>query len=272
MRPCWIVPFFVVALAAVVPPPVSGQARAVDVRALAGLAVGLDDTPPHARLGGGTVTVARGPRSRMGFEVLLADLFGPYAVIEKARRAIHRDLGVRFRARPAREPIPGRRSRLDAAPTAHSQPRALLRSVAPRVPVGHAAGHPRARRRGSPAVDQPARVPRSGSPYRSPRGAFDGRGRLRLRALIRPGEAASVGGENWTRDRIGCDRGQMVVHERLDAAARRARGGLLVARAAVCGEVLGRITGDLLTSRGGSSGAPPPAGCGTLPPGAPTEG
>lgn len=83
MRPCWIVPFFVVALAAVVPPPVSGQARAVDVRALAGLAVGLDDTPPYARLGGGTVTVARGPRSRMGVEVLLADLFGPYAVIEK---------------------------------------------------------------------------------------------------------------------------------------------------------------------------------------------
>lgn len=83
MKPCWIVPFFVVALAAVVPPPVSGQARAVDVRALAGLAVGLDDTPPYARLGGGTVMVARGPRSRMGLEVLLADLFGPYAVIEK---------------------------------------------------------------------------------------------------------------------------------------------------------------------------------------------
>ena len=29
---------------------------------------------------------------------------------------------------------------------------------------------------------------------------------------------------------------------------------------------LGRITGDLLTSRGGSSGEPPPAGCGTYPP------
>ena len=105
--------------------------RAVDVRALAGLAVGLDDTPPYARLGGGTVTVARGPRSRMGVEVLLADLFGPYAVIEKRAALFTAIWGVRFRARPAREPIPGRRSRLDAAPTAHSQPRALLRSVAP---------------------------------------------------------------------------------------------------------------------------------------------
>ena len=113
----------------------------------------------------------------------------------------------------------GRRSRLDAAPTAHSQPRALLRSVAPPefrwvTQRGiHVHGGAGLRLSISQRVFLAPEV-RIGLPGV----AFDGRGRLRLRALIRPDEAASVGGENWTRDRIGCDRGRMVVHERLDAA------------------------------------------------------
>ncbi len=40
--------------------PVFGQKRKVDVRALWGYTAGLEDTPPHAWVGGGSVTAAVG--------------------------------------------------------------------------------------------------------------------------------------------------------------------------------------------------------------------
>ena len=58
--------------------PVLGQARPVDVRAVGGYAYGLDDSPPYAWVGGGTVTVPRGEHSRFGVEVWHATLYGPY--------------------------------------------------------------------------------------------------------------------------------------------------------------------------------------------------
>ena len=48
--------------------------------------------------------------------------------------------------------------------------------------------------------------------------------------------------------------------------ARAANEVMLDAHGQRRGEVLGPISDDLLTSRGGSSGEPPPAGCGTYPP------
>ena len=58
--------------------PVFGQKRKVDVRALWGYTAGLEDTPPHAWVGGGSVTAAVGPRLRLGVEVLQANMFGKY--------------------------------------------------------------------------------------------------------------------------------------------------------------------------------------------------
>ncbi len=59
--------------------PVCGQKRKVDVRALWGYAAGLEDTPPHAWVGGGAVTAAVGPRLRLGVEALQANMFGKYS-------------------------------------------------------------------------------------------------------------------------------------------------------------------------------------------------
>ena len=56
--------------------PVFGQKRKVYLRGLAGYALGLEDTPPHAWLGGGAVTAAAGPRFRIGVEILHAHMFG----------------------------------------------------------------------------------------------------------------------------------------------------------------------------------------------------
>ena len=67
-----------VAILALLPSPVLGQARTVDVRASVGYTLGLDDTPPYAWVGGGTVTVPRGVHSRFGVEGWYAILFGPY--------------------------------------------------------------------------------------------------------------------------------------------------------------------------------------------------
>ena len=58
--------------------PVYGQKREVDVRAVWGYTAGLEDTPPHAWVGGGSVTAAAGSRLRLGVEVLQANMFGKY--------------------------------------------------------------------------------------------------------------------------------------------------------------------------------------------------
>ena len=67
-----------VAMLALLPSPVLGQDRTVDVRASVGYAYGLDDSPPYAWVVGGTVTVPRGVHLRFGMEVWHASLFGPY--------------------------------------------------------------------------------------------------------------------------------------------------------------------------------------------------
>ena len=61
-----------VAILALLPSPVLGQVRTVDVRASVGYAYLLDDSPPYAWVGGGTVTVPRGVHSRFGVEVVPA--------------------------------------------------------------------------------------------------------------------------------------------------------------------------------------------------------
>ena len=71
---------FCVTVSSLVVQPVLGQERKVDLRGGVGYALGLEDTPPHAWLGGGAVTAAASRNFRVGVEVLNANLFGkiPY--------------------------------------------------------------------------------------------------------------------------------------------------------------------------------------------------
>ncbi len=66
--------------------PIHAQPRRVDLRAHWGHTYGLEDTPPQAWVGGGSVTAAVGPRLRLGVEVLHANLFGKHH--QYKRRAI----------------------------------------------------------------------------------------------------------------------------------------------------------------------------------------
>ncbi len=66
----------------------SGQPRTVDVRATWGYNYGLDDSPPHALVGGISVTRAAGRHYRLGAEVLKANLFGPYGSYKSRARLV----------------------------------------------------------------------------------------------------------------------------------------------------------------------------------------
>ena len=81
-----------------------GQPRAVDVRATWGYNYLLDDTPPHALVGGVSVTAAVGPRFRLGGELVRANLFGPYGRY-KSRARIGRGL-LEYELRPGRRVNP----------------------------------------------------------------------------------------------------------------------------------------------------------------------
>ena len=87
-----------------------GQARAVDVRAIWGYSYGLDDSPPHALVGGVSVTTALGPHFRLGAELVRANMFGPYGSY-KSRARIGRGL-LEHELRPGMPPQPvlGRRA------------------------------------------------------------------------------------------------------------------------------------------------------------------
>ena len=82
MQRPWIVLLSVVTFVAAFPPAVCGQTPRTDVRVHAGHIVGLDDSPPYAWMGGGAVTVAAGPHTRLGLEVSYAHMFGPYSEYE----------------------------------------------------------------------------------------------------------------------------------------------------------------------------------------------
>lgn len=69
--------------------PVSAQSSRVDLRAHWGYMYGLDDTPPQAWAGGGSVTAAVGPKLRVGLEVLHANLFGKYDSYKQRARLFH---------------------------------------------------------------------------------------------------------------------------------------------------------------------------------------
>ena len=58
--------------------PAFGQKRKVDLRGHLGHTLLLEDTPPHAWVGGGAITAAAGSRFRLGLEVLHANMFGKY--------------------------------------------------------------------------------------------------------------------------------------------------------------------------------------------------
>ena len=77
-----IVLLLVVSIVAALPPTAYGQERGIDVRAHAGHAVGLDDSPPYAWVSGGAVTAAAGPHTRLGLEISYAHMFGPYSDYE----------------------------------------------------------------------------------------------------------------------------------------------------------------------------------------------
>lgn len=72
-----------------IPPAAPAQPRRVDLRAHWGYLYGLDDTPPEAWTGGGSVTAAVGPKLRVGLEVLHANLFGKYDSYKQRARLFH---------------------------------------------------------------------------------------------------------------------------------------------------------------------------------------
>ena len=61
-----------------IPHSVVAQPLRVDLRAHWGYTYLLEDTPPEAWVGGGSVTTAIGSNLRLGLEVLHANLFGKY--------------------------------------------------------------------------------------------------------------------------------------------------------------------------------------------------
>ena len=79
MQPARIFPIVLVIVLVFFQQPVFGQQRSVDLRGQGGHTYLLDDTPPHAWIGGGSVTAAVGPRLRLGVEVLQANMFGKYS-------------------------------------------------------------------------------------------------------------------------------------------------------------------------------------------------
>lgn len=63
--------------------PVFGEKRKLYLRGQAGYTFGLDDTPPHAWLGGVTITGPAGSHVRGGVEVLHASMFGKYGTYKE---------------------------------------------------------------------------------------------------------------------------------------------------------------------------------------------
>ncbi len=72
-----------------IPPAAPAQSSRVDLRAHWGYLYRLDDSPPEAWAGGGSVTAAVGPRLRVGLEVLHANLFGKYDSYKQRARLFH---------------------------------------------------------------------------------------------------------------------------------------------------------------------------------------
>ncbi len=72
-------PIVLVMVLVLFPQPVVGQQLSVDLRGQWGHTYLLEDTPPHAWIGGGSVTAAVGSRLRLGLEVLKANMFGKYS-------------------------------------------------------------------------------------------------------------------------------------------------------------------------------------------------
>ena len=176
-----------VAILALLPSPVLGQARTVDVRASVGYAYLLDDSPPYAWVGGGTVTVPRGVHSRFGVEGWYASLFGPYNHPGKAQARLVTALWeYAFPPWSARQPVRGCRGRRYAVPRLVPRLR-----PSPRQPrLGHTVQTPRPRWPGCPVVSNPACLRCSGSADRlGPAFPVDGRARLRfLSGRVRGGE------------------------------------------------------------------------------------
>ena len=88
LRPIFV---FLNLMAAVflIPAAAPAQSSRVDLRAHWGYLYGLDDTPPEAWTGGGSVTAAVGPKLRLGIEVLHANLFGKYDSYKQRARLFH---------------------------------------------------------------------------------------------------------------------------------------------------------------------------------------
>ena len=159
--------------------PVFGQKRKVDVRALLGYTAGLEDTPPHAWVGGGSVTAAVGPRLRLGVEVLQANMFGKYGDFKEPRHACHSGGGVRIFSGPAFQPLPGNRGRLYSVSCPRTKRATLLRFLASRVRVAQAGELQSRRRIGCPVVLDRALLRGPGTPYRyDSLATFNGRSRL----------------------------------------------------------------------------------------------
>ena len=162
-----IVRFSLVTAAVLIPQAAAAQPPRVDLRAHWGYTHVLDDTPPQAWVGGGSLTAAVGPNLRLGVEVLHANMFGKYSHYKERARLIT----YKERARLI-TPLP-------------CAAEALFRSLLAGIPLGEAARHQLEYRSGRPLVPDQAPLPGPGSTHRlAPDSAFDRVCWLRL--LSRP--------------------------------------------------------------------------------------
>ena len=99
-----IVRFSLVTAAVLIPQAAAAQPPRVDLRAHWGYTHVLDDTPPQAWVGGGSLTAAVGPNLRLGVEVLHANMFGKYSHYRERARLITPVAEYEFRLSPRFKP------------------------------------------------------------------------------------------------------------------------------------------------------------------------
>ena len=100
-----IVRFSLVTAAVLIPQAAAAQpSPRVDLRAHWGYTHVLDDTPPQAWVGGGSLTAAVGPNLRLGVEVLHANMFGKYSHYKERARLITPIAEYEFRLNPRFKP------------------------------------------------------------------------------------------------------------------------------------------------------------------------
>ena len=158
-------PIVLVMVLVLFPQPVVGQQRSVDLRGQWGHTYLLEDTPPHAWIGGGSVTAAVGSRLRLGLEVLKANMFGKYSNFKERATLVNPVVEFRILAGAALQSLPGHRRRIYPVSCPRTKCVVLLRFLAPGVRVAQAGEFQSRRGAGCPAVHDQALFRGDGTPH-----------------------------------------------------------------------------------------------------------